>query len=685
MNYDDKHIKNVALLGASKAGMTTLVEAMHFESGATNRRGTTEEGTTISDYHEVEKAKGHSIYSQILHVDWRHFKINTIDVPGIDDFVAEVNRALRIADTAVVLVNAQNGVEAHTETIWREADRIHKPTVFVVNQLDHPQANWADSLNSLVDLVGNRVVPVQFPVQTGADFHEIVDAINMVMYRFPAEGGKPEKLAIPEEYAERAQDLHQRIVEVAATNEEELMEKFFETGNLSEEDLQRGLRQAMQQHEFFPVFCTSARLNMGSGRLMSFIDYFTPSPADLGMDPNGTTRLFVYKTAYEQNLGKVSYFKVMHGTVNSGDKLYAVGEAGTPLENMGQLYLMDGKNREAVQSLRAGDLGAAIKLKYAGHNDTLSSNENDGPLPAIEYPFDRIAKAVKAENPSDEEKLAAALKRMQEEDPSFRYSYDSEQGQMLIGCQGEFQLDTHRWVLENEFQLSADFSTPKVAYRETIARSASGFYRHKKQTGGAGQFGEVRLKVEPYFEGMPDPEGMPVRGREITELPWGGKLEVINSIVGGVIDARFIPSIQKGIIEAMEEGPIQQAPLRDVRVIVYDGKMHPVDSNDIAFKTAGFFAFRAAVADAKPQLLEPIMEVVLTMPEDSMGDVINEVQSRRGVVQNMISEGKLHKLIAHVPQANTFDLSTQLRSITHGQGSYRSSFQGLKAGQPAFA
>ena len=677
-NYDDKHIKNIALLGASKAGMTTMAEAMHFEAGATTRLGSTDAGTTVSDYHEVEKTKGHSVYSTPLHVDWRHYKINMIDVPGIDDFVAETLRALRIADTAVIMINAQKGVEPNTENIWREADRLAKPTLFVINQMDHPQADWQESINSLRNVVGNRILPMQFPIGQGEGFHQIVDAVNMVMYDFGKEGGKPEKLPIPVEYKAQAEAMHQEIVEAAASNEESLMEAFFEQGTLSEDDLKQGLGIGMQRHEIFPVFCISAKLDMGTGRVMSFIDYIAPSPADLGMDPTGDTKLFIYKTAYEPNLGKVSFFKVMQGVVNSGDRLYNANILGNPEEVLGQLYTMDGKQRHPVDDLRAGDLGAAIKLKHSEHNQTLAQSSDEDPLPEVSYPDDRITKAVEAVNQADEEKLAAALKRFEEEDPSFRYHFDSEQSQMLIGCQGEFQLETHRWVLEHEQGIQAEFKAPKIAYRESITRSANGYYRHKKQSGGSGQFAEVKIKIEPWYEGMPDPEGFPIRGTEVAELPWGGTLVVVNSIVGGVIDTRFLPSIQKGIIEAMTKGPVQEAPMRDIRVIVYDGKMHSVDSNDIAFKTAAFHAFREAVQDAKPTLLEPIMEVILTVPEDTMGDVINDVQSRRGIVLGMESEDHFHRLTAHIPQADMFGMSTQLRSITHGQAGFKSSFHGLK-------
>ena len=679
--YDEKHIKNIALVGASKSGMTTLAEAMHYEAGQTTRLGTIEAGSTVSDYHDVEKAKGISVYTTQLHMDWRHYKINVLDAPGVDDFIGEMLKSIRIAETTVLLINAQKGVEVSTEVLWHYIDRMRKPAVLAVNQLDHPQASWSETLTSMRNLFGNRMLPLQFPVSTGADFHEIVDALKMKLYRFKPEGGKPEKLPIPEAHMAQAEEMHRAIVEAAASNDEELLDKYLDKGTLTIEEMREGLKIGMINHEIFPVFCLSAKNDMGSGRLMGFIDYVAPSPSDM---PNhsstkGPATIFVYKTGYEPNLGKVSYFKVISGTLKTGDRLRNLNLEGNPEETMGQLYLMDGKERTQVDSLMAGDLGAVIKLKETQHDHTLSARNDVEPLPSTEYPDDRIVKAVNAVKQADTEKLAAALRRLEEQDPSFRYSFDGEQHQMLIGCQGEIQLEVNRWILENEFKLEVEFSAPKIAYRETITRPSLGSYKHKKQSGGAGQFAEVKLKIEPYKENMPDPEGFSVRGKEFSDLPWGGKLCVINAIVGGVIDTRFIPSIQKGIIEAMERGPIQDSPVQDVRVIIFDGKMHPVDSNDMAFKMAGLHAFREALTDSKPVLLEPVMEVILTIPEFSMGDVLTEVQSRRGVILGMepYSE-KYQRLITHIPQAETMGLSTQLRSLAHGQAGYKTSFLELR-------
>jgi len=679
-SYDEKHIKNIALVGASKSGMTTLAEAMHFEAGHINRLGTIEAGSTVSDYHEVEKVKGISVFSTPLHVDWRHYKINILDAPGVDDFIGEALNSIRIADTTVLLINAQKGVEVSTEYLWNSIDKMRKPVVLAVNQLDHPQASWSETMASMKELFGNRMLPLQFPVNTGQGFNQIVDALTMQCYRFKPEGGKPEKVPIPEEFAAQADEMHKEIVEAAAANKEELLDHYLEQGTLSEDELREGLKIGMINHELFPVFCLSAKQDMGSGRLMGFIDNVAPSPIETPKhySSDGPTSVFIYKTAYEPNLGKVSHFKVVSGVLKSGDKLRNVSLDGYPEESMAQLYSMDGKTREPVDELRAGDLGAVLKIKVSEHNHTLSTDTNYEPVPPTEYPQDRISKAVVVENQNDQEKVAAALKRLQEEDPSFRYSFDSEQHQMLVGCQGEVQLDVNRWRLENEFNLHVDFEAPAIAYRETISRPTIGSYRHKKQSGGSGQFAEVKLRIEPWSEGAPMPEGYPIRGQELVDLPWGGKLEVVNAIVGGVIDTRFIPSIKKGVIEAMESGPLQGAKLQDVRITIFDGKMHPVDSNDMAFKMAAYNAFKKAVGDTKPILLEPVMEVILTVPDEALGGVMTEVQSRRGVVVGMETYGKNHRLETHIPKADTVGLSTQLRSLAHGQAGYKTSFLALK-------
>ena len=681
--YDDKHIKNVAFVGSHHSGKTTLAETMLFEAGLIPRRGRVEDKNTVSDFHEIEKERQGSVFATPLHTEWRNYKINIIDTPGLDDFIGEVISAMRVADTALVVVNAAQGVEVGTEIIWDYIQRFHRPTVFVVNQMDHVDADFNKAFNSIVELAGKNAVLIQYPYQTADGRQAIIDVLKMKMYVFGPEGGKPEKHPIPDDQKERADQLHNELVEKAAENDEELMELYFDKGTLSEDEMKIGIKKGMLNHELFPVFTVSALKNMGSGRLMGFIDNVAPAAADLPAeqdengkiveaDPAGPPALFVYKTFYEPNVGKVTYFKVKSGTVRSGEKLYNPRTGET--ENLGQLYIVNGKKREPVDQLTDGDLGAVIKLKSTETSDTLTTQDSGIRLRPIQFPEPRLRKAVKAASKNEEEKLQEALKRIHSQDPTVVIQYDREMKQQLVGTQGELHLQIVDWMLKKEFGITAEFTKPKISYRETIQRPATASYRHKKQSGGAGQFGEVHLKVEPYYEGMPDPEGFPVRGMEEDDLPWGGKLVFVNSIVGGVIDARFLPSIKKGILEVMESGPMTSSPVRDIRVIVYDGKMHPVDSNDISFKIAGAQAFKKAFMDANPKLLEPIMDVEVKMPEDVMGNVMTDLQGRRAVIMGIDSAGKYQKIKARVPLAEMYRYSTTLRSLTQGRGTFSSSF-----------
>ncbi len=682
-SYDDKHIKNVAFVGSHHSGKTTLAETMLYEAGLIPRRGRVEDKNTVSDFHEIEKERQGSVFATPLHTEWRNYKINIIDTPGLDDFIGEIISSMRVADTALMVVNAQHGVEVGTEIIWDYIHRFHRPTVFVVNQMDHPDADFEKTYQSIVDLVGKNAVKIQYPYKTPDGKQAIIDVLKMKMYVFGPEGGKPEKHPIPEDQKETAEALHNELVEKAAENDEELMELYFDKGTLSEDEMKIGIKKGMLNLELFPVFVVSALNNMGSGRLMGFIDNVAPSARDIPAEqtqegeivepsPDGHPSLFVYKTFYEPNVGKVSYFKVKSGTIKTGDKLRnpRTGE----LENLGQLYIVNGKKREPVDELVAGDLGAVIKLKTTETSDTLSHPDKPVQFRPIQFPDPRLRKAVKATSKHDEEKLQDALKRIHSQDPTVVIKYDREMKQQLVGTQGELHLQIVDWLLKKDFGVQAEFTKPKISYRETIQRPASASYRHKKQSGGAGQFGEVHLKIEPYYEGMPDPEGFPVRGKEEDELPWGGKLVFINSIVGGVIDARFLPSIKKGILEVMENGPMTSSPVRDIRVIVYDGKMHPVDSNDISFKIAGAQAFKKAFMDASPKLLEPIMDVEVKVPEDSLGSVMTDLQGRRAIIMGIDSAGKYQKITARVPLAEMYRYSTTLRSLTQGRGTFTSKF-----------
>ncbi|MFZ5776248.1 MAG: elongation factor G [Thermodesulfobacteriota bacterium] len=682
--YDDKHIKNIVLLGSVKSGKTTLAETMVFEAGLTKRRGTVEDKNTISDYHEIEHERGNSVYATSLHTEWRDYKINIIDTPGLDDFVGEIASSLRVADTCVMVINAQYGVEVGTEVIWNYVDRFNKPAIFAINQLDHPKANFDESLLSLQERFGGAVVAMQYPVNQGDGFNCIIDLLKMTMYKFPVTGGKPEKHPIPESEKEKADQLHNQLVEKAAENDEALMELYFEKGSLDEDEMRQGLKIGMLNHQVFPVFCLSAKQNMGSGRMMGFIDNVAPSAhemlpertldgGELACDPAGPPALFVFKTLVEPYLGKVTFFKVCSGEISEGVDLINCQTGET--ERLNQLFIMDGKERNQVAKLTAGDIGATLKLKGTGTNHTLHGKENKIGLVPMEFPEPRIRMAIVAKEKKEDEKLSEALRDMQAEDPTLKAEFAAEVKQLILWGQGEVHLQAARWRLAKVYGINAEFEEPRIPYRETIQRSATAMYRHKKQSGGSGQFAEVHMRIDPYVEGAPDPSDLPVRGKDEIDLPWGGKLVFYNCIVGGVIDGKYLPSILKGVMEKMQEGPITGSHVRDVRVMVFDGKMHPVDSNDISFKIAGAQAFKEAFRQADPLILEPIYEMEIMAPEALMGEVMGDLQTRRSVICGMESQGRYQVIRALTPLAEQYKYTTSLKAITQGRASFRRWFK----------
>jgi elongation factor G len=681
--YDEKHIKNVVLLGAPKAGKTLLAEDMIFEAGIIHRRGTIEAKNTVSDYHEIEHERGNSVFATPLHTEWQDYKINIIDTPGFDDFIGEIVSSVRVSDTCVIVINAQHGVEVSTELIWNYVDRFSKPTIFAINQVDHPKADFDDGLASLQSRFGNAVTQMQYPLNQGEGFNAIIDLLKMVMYKFPADGGKPQKLPIPDSEKEKADRLHNILVEKAAENDEKLMEKYFEKGTLDEDEMRQGIKVGMIKHEIFPVFVMSAKKNMGSGRMMGFIDNVAPTPLEsnpettiddkeLKLEPTKPTVLFVFKTHLEPNLGKLSFFKVISGEVTTNSEL-TNSQTGA-VERIHQLFIMDGKNRTPVDKLVTGDIGATLKLKDTFTNQTLRARGYDVTVKPIEFPEPRIRTAIIAQSKNDDEKIGEVLSKIHQEDPTVQVEYSKELRQLIISAQGELHLAVCKYYLEQVYKLHVTFESPRISYRETIRRPSIASYRHKKQSGGAGQFGEVHLRVEPWFEGMPEPTEYNVRGKEFIDLPWGGKLVFYNCIVGGVIDARFIPSILKGVMEKMEEGPISGSYVRDVRVCVFDGKMHPVDSNDISFKIAGMMAFKDAFMRAEPQLLEPIYDLEVMLPEEVMGEVMGDLQTRRSIIMGMDSKGKYQVIKARTPLAELDRYSTSLRSLTQGRASFTQRF-----------
>ncbi|HNS13280.1 MAG TPA: elongation factor G [Bacteroidia bacterium] len=681
--YDDKHIKNVVLVGASKSGKTTLAEAMLFEAGLINRRGTVEEKNTISDYHEIEHERGSSVYATTMHTEWKDFKINIIDTPGLDDFIGEVISSLRVADTAVMMLNAENGVEVGTELIWNYVEKFQKPIIFAINHLDHSKADFDNTVEMAKARFGKAITVMQYPLEQGDKFDSIIDLLKMVMYKFPAQGGKPEKLPIPESELEKANRLHNVLVEKAAENDEKLMELYFEKGSLDEDELRRGLKLGMLHHDVYPVFALSAKRDMGSGRLMGFIDNVAPSATellpeklvdgtDLPCDPKGPPAIFIFKTIIEPHLGKLSFFKVMSGEIHAGIDLE--NSITGQVERLNQLFIMDGKNRNPINKFSAGDIGATLKLKDTQTNQTLCAAGKEYNFDPIHFPEPRIRVAIEANNKSDDEKLGSVLSEIHQEDPTLTIEFSRELKQVILSAQGELHLAVTKWRLDKIYKLDVEFSKPRIPYRETIQKLSSASYKHKKQSGGAGQFGEVYMKIEPYHEGMEEPNGHSVRNKEVIELPWGGKLVFYNCIVGGVIDQRFIPSIQKGVMEKMQEGPLTGSYVRDVRVIVYDGKMHPVDSNDISFKIAGMMAFKEAFHQADPKILEPIYEVEVMVPEELMGDVVTDLQTRRSIIMGMDAKGNYQIIKARTPLSELDKYSTSLRSITQGRGSYTGRF-----------
>ena len=681
--FDTSHVKNIVLLGHAGCGKTTLAECMLYEAGLINRKGSVDQRNTVGDYHALEQERGNSIFSKLMHTKWRGYKINILDTPGYDDFVGEVLSALRVADTGVMILNGVMGVEVGTDIIWEYTDKFKTPMIFAVNKLDDDQADFDKTVQQAKDHFGNKITVVQYPRQQGSGFHEIVDVLRMVMYKFKDSGGRPEKLPIPDEENDKAEQLHRELVEAIASNDETLMEKYFDQGELSEDEMKEGLKKAMIHHDLFPLFCLSAERNMGSGRLMGFIDNVCPSANEmppqtaisgesLPCEASGPACIFVYKTVSEPHVGDLSFFKVFSGTIKSGMEL--VNESNGVMEKINQLFLMEGNKRMPVQELAAGDIGATLKLRNTHINNTLHIKGKNYELPQIEFPSPNMTVCIEAVNKGEEEKLAQALHQLREEDPTLVVEVSQELKQTLIHCQGDMHLAVAKWKIENIFKVPVKFGKPRIAYRETIRKMAEANYRHKKQSGGAGQFGEVFIRIEPFYEGIPEPSGLTVRGREVFNLNWGGKLVFYNCIVGGAIDTRFLPSILKGIMEKMHEGPLTGSYVRDVRVCVYDGKMHPVDSNDISFKIAGIMAFKQAFQQADPQILEPVYQVEVLCPEDLTGAVMGDLQSRRGIVEGMDTEGHFQKIIAKAPLAELHDLSSSLRSISQGRAKFKMKF-----------
>ena len=686
--YGSHEIKNIALLGNDGSGKTTLTEALLFESGLIKKRGRITAKNTVSDYFPVEQDYGYSVFSTVFHVEWMGKKLNIIDCPGSDDFVGAALTALNVTDTAVLLINGRFGPEVGTQNHFRYTEKLGKPVIFLVNQLDDEKCDYDVILDDLTNIYGTKVVPVQYPLETGPGFNSLIDIILMKKLTWGPDGGTPTIEDIPESEKDKAEALHKALVEAAAENDEGLMEKFFETEYLTEDEMREGIRKGMVTRSIFPVFCVCATKNMGVGRLMEFLGNVVPFVDEMPAVHNtrgievkpvtdAPTSIYFFKTGVEPHIGEVQYFKVMSGVLKEGDDL-SNADRGSK-ERMAQLFVCAGANREKVDSLTAGDIGCTVKLKDVRTGNTLNAKDCDNRFNFIKYPNAKYTRAIKAVNEAETEKMMSALSRMRQEDPTWEVEQSKELRQILVHGQGEFHLRTLKWRLENLDKIAVEFYEQRIPYRETITKAARADYRHKKQSGGAGQFGEVHLIVEPYSEGMPDPTvykfggqeiRIAVKGKEEVTLEWGGKLVFINSVVGGAIDARFMPAILKGIMSRMEQGPLTGSYARDVRVIVYDGKMHPVDSNELSFMLAGRNAFSAAFKEAGPKILEPIYDVEVFVPADKMGDVMSDLQGRRGMIVGMSSENGYEKLQAKVPLSEMANYSTSLSSLTGGRASF---------------
>ena len=690
--YQTNEIKNIALLGSAGSGKTTLAESMLFGAGIIKRRGTVEAKNTVCDYFPVEQEYGYSVFSTVFHVEWNNKKLNIIDCPGSDDFVGGAITALNVTDQAVILINGQYGPEVGTQNNFRYTEKLKKPVIFLVNQLDSDKCDFDNVMNSMKEIYGSKCVQIQYPTATGAGFNSIIDVLLMKKYSWKPEGGAPIIEEIPAEEMDKAMELHKVLVEAAAENDETLMEKFFETEALTEDEMREGIRKGLVARSIFPVFCVCAGKDMGVRRLMEFLGNVVPCVNEMPKvhntrgeevtpDPNGAESVYFFKTAVEPHIGEVSYFKVMSGSIKVGDDLTNADRGSK--ERIGQLFACAGANRIPVEQLNAGDIGCTVKLKDVKTGNTLNGKGVEQHFDFIKYPNPKYMRAIEAVNSQETEKLMAALLKMRQEDPTWIIEQSKELRQTIVKGQGEFHLRTLKWRLENNEKLQTVFKEARIPYRETITKQAKAEYRHKKQSGGAGQFGEVHLIVEPYAEGMPDPTmykfngqefKMNIKGKEEKTMPWGGKLVFINSVVGGAIDTRFMPAILKGIMDCMERGPLTGSYARDVRVVVYDGKMHPVDSNELSFTLAARHAFSDAFKIAGPKILEPIYDLEVYVPGDYMGDVMSDLQGRRAMIMGMDSEAGYQKLQAKIPLKELASYSISLSSLTGGRASFTTKF-----------
>lgn len=674
-NYATQDIRNVVLLGATKSGKTTLAEAMLYEGKVIDRRGTVEDKNTVSDNNDLEKQNQRSIYSTPLYAEFMGKKVNFIDTPGSDDFIGGAYSAFRVCDCGILVINAQQGIEVGTQSFLRRAAEANLPLVIAVNQLDAEKADWEMVQNSIREALGNKTINIQFPVNAGSSFDGFVDVLMNKYYHFKDANGTREDLEIPGDFSAQAEEARQALIEKAAEYDDALMEKFFETGVLTEDEIRKGLGIGIDNGEVYPVFCVSAKKDIGVKRLLEFTKNVCPAPAV----KDGAPSLFIYKNDVEPHLGEVSFFKVMSGKITAGMDLEDPATGNK--ERLSAIYAVAGTKKESVDCLEAGDLGCAVKLKNSKSDTTLCAIGSGIQYDKIQYPAPKYRCAIKAKVQQDEQKLGDALKRISSTDPTVIVEYSKELRQTILSGNGEQHINIVKWRINNEFGIECELFAPKVPYRETITKVACAQYRHKKQSGGAGQFGEVHLLVCPAegelntkFKIDGKDTQLNIKTQDITDLDWGGKLEFYNCVVGGAIDLGFMPAILKGIKEKMSEGPLTGSYARDIRVFVYDGKMHPVDSKEIAFIIAGRNAFKEAFRNAGPKILEPIYNVEVMTPAEYQGAVMSDLQNRRGILGDLGADKGFSILKARVPLAELYRYSTVLSSLTSGSATFTMTF-----------
>ena len=689
--YSTKDIRNVVLIGSAKSGKTTLSEAMLFEGKVIARRGTVEDKNTVSDNEEIEKINQRSIFATPLYAEFMNTKFNVIDAPGSDDFIGGAVSAFKVCENGILVINAQQGVEVGTDIFARYADKYKLPLIVAVNQLDSEKADWEKTIAEMKETFGHKPIIVQFPVNPGPSFDGFIDVLKMKYYHFKDDNGTREDLDIPANLMDEAETLRQELIEKAAEFDDTLMERFFENGSLTEDEIREGLGKGIRQGGVLPIFCLSGKKDIGVKRLMEFTIKTAISPAEtkfvtkdgneVECNAGNPTSIFIYKTDVEPHLGEVSYFKVMSGHLTEGMDLENA-ETGDK-ERLSAIYAVAGAKKEKVSGLQAGEIGCTVKLRAGKTNVTLSQLGYGIAYEHIVFPASKYRCAIKAESQNDETKLGEALSKISAQDPTIIVEYSKELKQTILSGQGEQHINVCKWRLENEFGVKVVMFAPKIPYRETITKVATATYRHKKQSGGAGQFGEVSILICPIVEGVPFTNKFKIDGKDVVfnvktkeefDLEWGGRLEFYNCVVGGAIDARFMPAILKGLNDKMTEGPLTGSYARDIRVFVYDGKMHPVDSNEISFILAARNAFKEAFRNAGPKIMEPIYNVEIMTPADYMGACMSDLQNKRALIEGMSSDKGFSVLKARVPLAELYRYSTTLSSLTSGAATFTMEF-----------